>query len=166
MKKKENFKNPAYYKLLFTVAVIAALLAVFSACGKNGIDMDTSSQIASPPPPPSPGELQTKDSVYTIVDELPEFHNGMAGLMKYIADSTVYPEEAKINNITGKVIVNFVVGKDCSISKIGLTKRADPLLDAEAIRVVSSLPDFEKPAKNNGTAVSVQFNLPINFTLQ
>jgi TonB family protein len=121
------------------------------------------STVTSPPPP---AEVSSTDKVYTEVDELPVFKGGDANLLKYIAENTKYPEEAKKNKITGKVIVKLVVEKDCSVSNVGILESVNALLDAEAVRVVSTLPKFETPGKKAGESVRVNYMIPITFTLK
>jgi TonB family protein len=106
------------------------------------------------------------DSIYIAVDSLPVFSGGDQALLDFIASNTKYPEEAKAKNITGRVIVKFAVGKDGSVSMISVERGVDPLLDTEAIRVIGSLPRFEKPAINRGTPVSVWYMVPITFSLR
>lgn len=119
-------------------------------------------EIAPPPPPPPP----SADEVFTEVDKMPVFKDGDVGLLKFIAENTRYPEEAKKNKITGKVIVRFVVEKDCSVSQVGILAGVDPLLDNEAVRVVNSLPKFDTPAIKAGNPVRVNYMIPITFTLK
>jgi TonB family protein len=116
--------------------------------------------------PPLPQEASSTDKIFMEVDEMPEFKGGDANLLKFIAENTTYPEEAKKNKITGKVIVGLVVEKDCSVSNVVVLKGVDPLLDAEAVRVVSALPKFEKPGKQGGEKVRVNYMIPITFTLK
>jgi TonB family protein len=99
------------------------------------------------------------------VEEMPVYHGGDTALLKFIADNAKYPEEAKKKNITGKVIVRFIVEKDCSVSDVTILKSVDPLLDAEAVRVAGLL-KFEKPAKNGGKSVRVFYMVPITFALK
>jgi len=115
-----------------------------------------------PPPPPTPGN----EDVFTQVEEMPVFKDGDAGLLKFICDSTKYPKEAKTNNISGKVIVKFIVEKDGSVSNAEILRGVNPSLDAESVRVVSSLPKFDKPGKQGGKAVRVNYMIPITFTLK
>jgi TonB family protein len=115
-----------------------------------------------PPPPPTPGN----EDVFTQVEEMPVFKDGDAGLLKFICDSTKYPKEAKTNNISGKVIVKFIVEKDGSVSNAEILRGVNPSLDEESVRVVSSLPKFEKPGKQGGKAVRVNYMIPITFTLK
>lgn len=107
-----------------------------------------------------------KEIPFVQVDEMPVFPGGDIAILKYIADNTVYPEAAKKQGITGKVIVRFIVEKDCSVSEATILQSVDPLLDAEALKVIGSLPKFEKPAKNGGVAVRVFYMLPITFSLK
>jgi protein TonB len=106
-----------------------------------------------------------KDIPFVQVDEMPVYPGGDAEILKYIAEKTVYPEAAKKNNITGKVIVRFIVEKDCSVSEPTILQSVNPELDAESIRVVKTL-KFEKPAKNAGVAVRCYYMLPITFALK
>ncbi len=107
-----------------------------------------------------------ENMVYTEVDSLPVFAGGDQEIINFLVNNTKYPEEAKKKNITGKIIVRFVVEKDGSVSGAEILKGVDPLLDAEALRVVSSLPKFEKPAKKDGKTVGVYYLVPISFALQ
>ncbi|MCX6325305.1 MAG: energy transducer TonB [Bacteroidia bacterium] len=165
MKTKKTTIVSASLKILLVLPVIAAVIFAFSSCNQNKNSKATFNEIAPPPPPPPPA-APLSDSVYTVVDELAQFQDGDQGLMKYIAENTVYPDEAKKKNITGKVIVKFVVEKDGSVSRVEIIKGVNSLLDAEAVRVVNSLPKFEKPAKQGGIPVSVQYMLPITFSLK
>ena len=76
-----------------------------------------------------------------------------------------YPVIAQENNIQGKVIVQFVIERDGSITDVQVVRPVDPSLDKEAIRVVKSMPKW-KPGKQRGKAVRVSYTVPINFRLQ
>ncbi len=110
-------------------------------------------------------ENSAQEQVFFIVEEMPEFPGGQIALRNFIAESVKYPPEAIKNGIQGKVFVNFVVGKDGLVSNLKILRSANPLLDAEALRVVKSLPKW-KPGKEKGEAVNVSYTVPINFTLQ
>jgi periplasmic protein TonB len=150
VKKAAGGLKPSMLFLVFTILMVIS-------CGRN--------KTISADNQPQPEKVATADSVYQKVDVLPVFKGGDQELIKYIADSTRYPEEAMKNKSVGKVLVKFVVEKDCNISEVEVIKGVDPLLDAEAVRVVSSLPKFEKPGIQAGSPVRVQFILPITFTL-
>jgi protein TonB len=106
-----------------------------------------------------------EEEVFTIVETMPEFPGGQAGLLKYLADNVKYPPAAKANSIQGRVYVTFTVGKDGKVRDVKIIRGVHELLDKEALRVVKSLPRY-KPGKQRGKAVSVSFNLPINFKLK
>ena len=95
--------------------------------------------------------------------ELPEYPGGKSELLKYIAKHTKYPRQAKHSKITGEVFVYFMVNDKGDIENVRIAKGVHPLLDAEAIRVVKSIPKKFKPARYQGTPVKVPFTLPLNF---
>ena len=105
------------------------------------------------------------DQVFMVVEEMPEYPGGVPALRQFLANSVKYPEEAIKKGIQGKVYVTFVVNKDGSVSNAKIARSVDPLLDAEALRVVSTLPKW-KPGKQKGQEVAVQYTVPINFALQ
>jgi periplasmic protein TonB len=102
---------------------------------------------------------------FVVVEEMPMFPGGETALLAFIAEHTQYPEVAKENNIQGKVIVRFCVTSKGGVDKVTILKGVDPELDAEAIRVVGTLPAF-KPGKQGGKPVPVWYMVPINFTLK
>lgn len=106
-----------------------------------------------------------KEEIFTAVEQMPQFPGGEAELLKYIASHIKYPTMAAENNIQGRVVVKFVVGKDGRVGDVVVVRGKDPDLDKEAVRVVKTLPNFI-PGKMNGQAVSVWYTLPINFKLQ
>jgi len=86
-------------------------------------------------------------------------------IMKHVRKNFKYPETAREMGIQGRVIVQFVIDKDGSISNVFVLRGIDKLLDEEAIRIVKKLPKMQ-PAKQRGKAVPVSFMLPITFKLQ
>jgi TonB family protein len=119
-------------------------------------------------PPPPIGKTITvdgRDDVYVVVEEMPEFPGGVTALRNFLAQSVKYPAEAVSKGVQGKVYVTFIVDKDGSTKNAKIARGVDPSLDAEALRVVSSLPKW-KPGMQKGQAVAVQYTVPINFRLQ
>lgn len=106
-----------------------------------------------------------KDEVFMVVEEMPEYPGGVKALREYLAATVKYPKIAQEKGIQGKVYVTFVVNKDGSVLNAKIARGVDPLLDAEALRVVSSLPKWN-PGKQKGQAVAVQYTVPINFALE
>ncbi|MBQ8240668.1 MAG: TonB family protein [Bacteroides sp.] len=103
--------------------------------------------------------------IFQVVEEMPEFPGGMSEAMKFLAKNIKYPVAAQQAKIEGRVIVQFVVERDGSISDIHAMRSVSPELDAEAIRVVSLMPKW-KPGKQRGKAVAVKYTMPIMFRLQ
>ena len=103
--------------------------------------------------------------IFQVVEEMPEFPGGMSEAMKFLAKNIKYPVAAQQAKIEGRVIVQFVVERDGSISDIHAMRGVNPDLDAEAIRVVSLMPKW-KPGKQRGKAVAVKYTMPIMFRLQ
>lgn len=113
-----------------------------------------------------PMEPEVDNSVipWSTIEDKPEFIGGEAGMMAFIAQNTVYPEEAKQVDIQGVVYVEFVVGKDGTVKDVNLKRGVDPLLDKEALRVVQMMPKW-KPGKQRGQAVNVSYIIPFRFKL-
>ena len=109
-------------------------------------------------------EEEDDDEFFMVVENMPEFPGGDLGLMKYIQRNVKYPPIAKEYNITGKVYVSFIVDKSGAVTNVKIVRGVDKNLDAEALRVVKSLPKY-KPGKQRGQPVRVMFTIPINFTL-
>jgi TonB family protein len=168
MMTKRRSRALANLKLLMVLPVIAAVMIFISSCKQSNKPAENVTEIAPPPPPPPPPPTVAEtdsDAPFVEVDVMPEFKGGDVALMKYIAQNTKYPEPAKTKGIQGKVIVRFAVETDGSIDKVTVLKGVDPELDQEALRVVSSLPAFEKPGVKDGKNVAVWYMIPINFTL-
>jgi len=110
-------------------------------------------------------EAEKEEVPFVVVEEMPMYPGGDVELLKYIGEHTNYPEVAKENNIQGRVIVRFCVTAKGGVSQVSILKGVDPELDAEAIRVVNTLPAF-KPGKQGGKPVPVWYMVPITFTLK
>ena len=109
-------------------------------------------------------EEEDDEEFFMVVENMPEFPGGDLGLMKYIQKNIKYPAIAKEYNITGKVFIQFIVDKTGSVINVKVVRGVDKNLDAEAVRVIKSLPKY-KPGKQRGKPVRVMFTVPINFTL-
>ena len=107
----------------------------------------------------------SRDEIFQVVEEMPEYPGGMSELMKYFSTNMRYPKEAQSKGIQGRVIVQFVVEKDGSITDAKVMKPVDPQLDAEALRAVNAMPKWT-PGKQRGKAVRVRYTLPVMFHLK
>ena len=105
-----------------------------------------------------------EDTVYQMVEEMPQFPGGENALMSHVSKNLVYPEEAKEKEIQGRVFVSFVIEKDGSVSNVKVLRGIGGGCDEEAVRAVSSMPKW-KPGKMKGKPVRVNYQIPINFKL-
>ena len=105
---------------------------------------------------------ENEDEVFTMVEVMPKFPGGQAGLFQYLARSIKYPVIAQKSKEQGRVIIQMVISKDGSLSNIKVLRSVSPSLDAEAIRVVGNMPKWE-PGMQKGQAVPVKYTLQITF---
>lgn len=117
-------------------------------------------EIAAPEPPKHEEE---QNKIFEVVEQQPQFPGGSVN--GWLADHIKYPVVAAENGISGRVVVQFVVERDGSVSQVSVVRGVDPSLDKEAQRVISSMPKWI-PGKQNGQAVRSRFTVPVTFRLQ
>lgn len=110
-------------------------------------------------------EEPEEQTIFEVVENMPDFPGGMPALMQYLAKNIKYPTIAQENGTQGRVIVQFVVNKDGTIVDPKVVRSVDPYLDKEAIRVISSMPKW-KPGMQRGKPVRVKYTVPVMFRLQ
>ena len=103
--------------------------------------------------------------VYESVEQMPEFPGGVVEMMKFLQMNIKYPPEAAKNDIEGRVVVQFIIDETGQVGDVQVVRSVDEELDAEAVRVVKSMPKFT-PGRQDGKAVAVWYTLPISFKLQ
>ena len=146
MKTKIEKANGLWWRLLTTLSVLAILLmANTTAMAQN--------------------KKATNDKVYEKVEVMPEFSGGDQAMMDFVAKNVVYPQEARDKEISGRVLVSFIVEKDGSITNAKVAKGIGGGCDEEAVRVVNAMPKW-KPGKQKGKPVRVSFMMPFTFKLQ
>jgi TonB family protein len=195
MMTKKRTSPIASTKILIVVPVIGLVFLAISAYSmipktsvkqivpvistQNSLTDSGSDLVAPPPPPPPPPPSDSKgnirdvkeestgksDEPFVVVEQMPMFPGGDGALLQYISENTKYPENAKTQNIQGKVIIRFCVTPDGGVSLASVLKGVSPELDAEAMRVVNTLPSF-RPGTQGGKAVPVWYMVPIAFTLK
>ncbi len=107
-----------------------------------------------------------EEQIFMIVEDMPTFKGGdTKKFQKYIYSKLKYPDIARENGISGKVVVKFVVDQTGKVTNVEILRGVDPALDEEALRVVRSSPPWS-PGKQRGRPVKVQFVFPITFVLQ
>lgn len=127
-------------------------------------DKDKQVVIQAPIQPAETAEEET-EVVFMVVETMPSFPGGDAALFKYLSDNIKYPVIAQESGVQGRVICQFVVNRDGSIVDIEVVRSVDKSLDAEAVRVIKSMPKWS-PGKQRGKSVRVKYTLPVNFRLQ
>jgi TonB family protein len=181
MMTKKRTSAIANIKLILVLPVIAFAVIGITAFkdiplltnSVTGTTNSSSEEISPPPPPPPPpeskvnvqNEVSVEEEPFIVVDKMPMFPGGEKALLKFISENTRFPEKAKKQSIVGKVIIRFCITSTGKVNQISVLKGLSPELDTEAVRVVSTLPDFE-PGSQGGRPVPVWFMVPIVFTLK
>ena len=143
-------------RALAVVPVIALALLAFA---------NPTNETADEPVAVAYQQANGPQDVYESVEQMPEFPGGMEEMMKFLQQNIQYPASAAKNKVEGRVVLQFVVEKDGQIGEVKVARSVDPELDAEALRVVKSMPNFI-PGRQDGKPVAVWYTLPINFKLQ
>lgn len=107
---------------------------------------------------------ENPNQIFTAVEQQPVFPGGDAGFNKYLSKSIHYPAIARENNVQGRVIVQFVVERDGSLTDIKVVRGIGSGCDEEAIRALKASPKW-KPGIQNGRPVRVQYSVPVAFAL-
>jgi TonB-dependent SusC/RagA subfamily outer membrane receptor len=130
------------------------------------------------------------DPIFEVVEEPAQYPGGQAALMQYVAQNIRYPKISAENGVQGRILVQFVIEKDGSLSNFKIVKDAKPVSDGiavnaqgtaaegndipkeaydalniEALRVLRGMPNWT-PAKQRGQVVRLKYTLPVTFRLQ
>lgn len=186
MMNKEKNRKKNNWKILLLIPV-SLIIAFTFACTEKPLGQDQAG--------PEVNADLYYETAFDIVDVMPEYPGGLDELRKFIATNIAYPDGAKLNGVSGRVFVQFVVNKEgkvvTKLEEYKLEKGGEILdgvvvtgfdlaeggtadnpekyiqeLKDEAVRVLSLLPDFEKPAMKDGKAVAIVYTIPISFALQ
>lgn len=175
--KDESNRMDNRYNMKRIAVALSVLTVLLSACiqlyASNNVSEIRSAETPDSVNIGSYTEIQIvedTDSVIVVcesdeVEVLPEYKGGEKALMQFLGENITYPSECAENGIEGKVVVKFVVLSDGNVDFVEVVESAHPLLDAEAVRVISLLNDWI-PGKFNGEPVNVYYTLPVNFKLQ
>lgn len=140
-------------------------VSVKSTSSEKVIDEKTIQFI--PPVEPNDEKLSEKPSKLkqeNDMDKVPEFVGGMEAMTKYIVENTHYPDAAVKSKTTGKVMVSFLVTKEGKVVKATIKRGVSKELDEEALRVISSMPNWT-PGEKDGKKVDAEMVLPVSFKL-
>lgn len=115
---------------------------------------------------PEEEEIEEEAIPFQLVENKPKFRGGDANeFSKWVNQRLVYPEIAKENGVQGRVVLQFTVNADGSVSNVKVLRGIDASLDKEAVRVVSSSPKWE-PGRQRDRAVKVTYTFPVVFQLR
>lgn len=103
-----------------------------------------------------------KQITYFSYEKAPEYPGGISELINFLKSNLKYPDKAKVDRVSGKVLVQFMVDEDGTIRNVKIRKSISPELDEEALRVVKAMPNWTS-GEIDGTKVHTYFNLPISF---
>ena len=142
-------------KVLLTLPVFALLILLNTQC--DNVKPNDGKQSA-----PATEVETIQDSIHRVTEVMPQYPGGPNEMMRYIQENIKYPQSAKDNKIEGRVYVSFVVEKDGSITNAAVVRGIDKECDAEALRVVSSMPKWN-PGQHKGEVVRTQFTIPIIY---
>jgi len=135
-------------------------IAVHAQDGPKGEDLG--SKNGNAPVETVKSDATTEGKVFTSVEIMPEFPGGEAALIHYVGSRLSFPEYENQMGIQGKVFVGFIVDEKGKVTNVKILRGVSKGIDREALRVVSSLPDF-KPGMQSGRPVRVSFVLPLDF---
>ena len=143
---KTQKANGLWWRLMTTLSVLAILFTInTTAMAQN--------------------KKTSNDKVFEKVEDMPEFPGGEQAMMDFVGKNVQYPKEAMEKEISGRVLVGFIVEKDGSVNEVKIVRGIGGGCDEEAVRVVKAMPKW-KPGKEKGKPVRVSYMMPIFFKLQ
>ena len=153
-----------WWKLLATLPVLALLLIVNARASAQQMKKTDETVYEFSTKDITNIKKVDNDSIYQIVEVMPEFPGGTEKMMDYLSKNIKYPEAAKEKGISGRVFLSFVIEKDGAVSNVKVAKGIGKECDDEALRVVKAMPKW-KPGLMKGKPVRVNYMLPIFFKL-
>ena len=165
-KKRTNRLGRAKYVLVLPLAAALLVASNVESVARTGHKAEVVSvDSVSPRNALVVATPEQDEKVFDVVEQMPEFPGGLKAMTQFLMENVRYPQEAQKKGVQGYVVVTFVVdAKDGRVRNAAIARSVDPLLDAEALRVVQSMPNW-KPGMQNGEAVNVKFALPVSFRL-
>lgn len=112
-----------------------------------------------------PENEPVENEIFVLVEKMPAFPGGDGALFQYLNKNIKYPVVPQEQGIQGKVIIQFVVDRDGTITDPVVVRSVDPYLDKEALRVIKAMPKWT-PGMQRNQAVRVKYTVPVTFRLQ
>jgi len=141
-------KRPIFLQIAFVLVFVGVCACLQPVKAQNKRDKETQ-----------------KEVVVEMADVYPEFPGGIDSLYRFLSGNIKYPKEAREKRIEGTVIVDFAIETDGSIFNVKVFRSVEASLDAEAVRIIESMPNW-KPSTIGGKAVRFYYRLPIQFKLE
>ncbi|MCG8579095.1 MAG: M56 family metallopeptidase [Bacteroidales bacterium] len=167
MMKKDNIQKIFSLKSVFAIVTLS-MVAVLFACELRDVEPELTQEEAELKEAIENTNAQLKGvtgPVFFVVEEMPEFPKGEQALRQFLATNIKYPPEAQSAGAFGRTYISFIVADDGKVKDVKVARSSGhTILDDEAIRVVSSMPQW-KPGKQRGKFVNVSYTVPINFSL-
>lgn len=161
--KQQKTINPDSCESIMNLKPNSAL-ARFGKNGKNGAIIITTLRFGKTLKENDP---DAAESIFSKAEVMPEFPGGELALRSLVANTIIYPREAQMKGIQGKVYVGFVINSKGAIEEAKIVQQGpDSSLETEALRVVSQIPPYWKPGTNRGIAVNVAYIIPISFVIR
>ena len=112
-------------------------------------------------------EVVEEESIpFALVEKKPSFMGGDANTFSaWVNQHLEYPEVARENGVSGRVMLQFTVNPNGTVTDVKVLRGVDPALDKEAVRVISSSPKWE-PGRQRDRAVKVTYTFPVVFQLR
>lgn len=153
-----NKANKTNRKLSYWMVIPALILAILVvSCVKDTGETNTTE--------PATSTLNLDTDVYKEVDEMPVFAEGNETLIDFFQREVEYPESCKSDEVTGKVLINFIVDEEGTASNFEVVKSPDERLTMAALDVMAEMPKWT-PGKVDGQNVKTQLTLPIMYALE
>lgn len=130
---------------------------------ENDVELKTVDEVKDPEQPVAV-DLENNPLNFRVVEELPEFPGGAVAFMQWLTKNLRYPPSAQQRGVQGKVLAQFIVNTDGSISDIELLNHVDPSIDREALRVLRMMPRW-KAGQQDAKPCRTQVCIPIVFKL-
>ena len=157
MMKKEKTNPWQSLRALALLPVGALALMAFAHPSVNNLESTTTLHVVVT-------DTLHSDKTYDVVEQMPEFPGGIQALINWIGENMSYPQSCIDQNIEGRVVVSFIVDRTGQVRDAVVVRSVAPELDAEALRVVSSMPNWI-PGMHDGKPVNVKYAIPLNFKI-
>lgn len=108
--------------------------------------------------------LPVENSNDKMTATAPQFPGGNTALQQFLSENIIYPEDAKNQQIEGTVIIQMRISESGKVSHVKVKTKVHPSLDAEAVRLVNSMPDWE-PATLDGNCIRTKRLIYVSFSL-